>query len=47
MAGQAVHALNNTASQFAADSTTVEVSGLPLTAAFGYMPGLMLGLTKG
>ena len=30
VAGQAVHALNNTASQFAAHSTTVEAAGLPV-----------------
>ena len=29
VAGQAVHALNNAASQFAAHSTTEEVAGLP------------------
>jgi hypothetical protein len=47
IAGQAVHALNNTASQFAAHSTTVEATGLPVAAAFGFMPGLMLGLKRG
>jgi uncharacterized membrane protein (Fun14 family) len=46
VAGQAVHALNNTASQFATHSTTVEAS-LPGAAAFGFLPGLMLGLRKG
>ena len=44
--GQVGHALNNTASQFAAHSTTVEAS-LPVAAAFGFMPGLLLGLRKG
>ena len=44
---QAVHALNNTASQFAAHSTTSEAAtGLPV-AAFGFMPCLLLGLKKG
>ena len=47
VAGQAVHALNNTASQFAAHSSTIEAAGLPVAAAFGFMPGLMLGLRKG
>jgi hypothetical protein len=47
VAGQAIHALNNTASQFAAHSATLETSGLPVAAAFGFMPGLMLGLRKG
>jgi uncharacterized membrane protein (Fun14 family) len=47
VAGQVGHALNNTASQFAAHSSTIEASGLPVAAAFGFMPGLMLGLKKG
>jgi uncharacterized membrane protein (Fun14 family) len=47
VAGQAVHALNNTASQFAAHSSTLQAAGLPVAAAFGFMPGLMLGLKKG
>jgi uncharacterized membrane protein (Fun14 family) len=46
VAGQAVHVLNNTSSQFAAHSTTV-AAGLPVAAAFGFMPGLMFGLRKG
>jgi uncharacterized membrane protein (Fun14 family) len=46
VARQAVHALNNTASQFAAHLTTV-AAGLPVAAAFGFMPGLMFGLRKG
>ena len=46
VAGQVGHALNNTASQFAAHSTTVEAAGLPVAAAFGFMPGLMLGLKE-
>jgi len=44
--GQALHALNNTASQFAANSTTLQISGLPVAAAFGFMPGLMFGLRR-
>jgi uncharacterized membrane protein (Fun14 family) len=47
VAGQVGHALNNTASQLAAHSTTIEPSGLPVAAAFGFMPGLMLGLRRG
>ena len=47
VAGQAVHALNNTASQFAAHSSTVEATGLLVAAAFGFMPGLILGLKRG
>ena len=45
VAGQVGHALNNTASQFAAHSSTIEATGLPVAAAFGFMPGL--GLRKG
>lgn len=40
VAGQAVHALNTTATQFAA-------SGLPVAAIFGFVPGLMVGFKKG
>ena len=50
VAGQVGHALNNTASQYyyiAAHSTTVEAAGLPVAAAFGFMPGLLFGLRKG
>jgi uncharacterized membrane protein (Fun14 family) len=47
VAGQVGHALNNTASQFTPHSTAVEAAGLPIAAAFGFMPGLMLGLRKG
>jgi uncharacterized membrane protein (Fun14 family) len=47
VARQTVHALNNTASQFAAHSVTLESAGLPMAAVFGFMPGLMLGLRKG
>jgi len=38
---------NNTASQFATHSSTIEAAGLPVVAAFGFMPGLLLGLRKG
>jgi hypothetical protein len=44
---QAVHALNNTASQFAAHSSTVAASGLPIAASCGFVPALMFGLKKG
>jgi uncharacterized membrane protein (Fun14 family) len=47
VASQTVHALNNTASQFAAHSNTIETSGLPIAAAFGFMPGLVFGLKRG
>jgi hypothetical protein len=44
---QVVDALNNTATQFSSHSSAVAVSGLPIAAAFGFVPGLMMGLKKG
>jgi len=44
---QVVHALNNTATQFASHPSVVAVSGLPVAAVFGFVPGLMMGLKKG
>ena len=44
---QAVHALNNTATQFASHPSTVAASGLPAAAMFGFVPGLMMGLKRG
>jgi uncharacterized membrane protein (Fun14 family) len=44
---QVVNALNNTAAQFASHPTSVEVSGLPIAAMFGFVPGLMMGLRRG
>src|SRR5438128_8093447 len=45
--GQVVHALNNTATQFAAHSSAVSASGLPIAAAVGFVPGLLMGFKKG
>jgi uncharacterized membrane protein (Fun14 family) len=45
--GQAVHVLNNTASQFAVHSSTIATSGLPVAAGLGFVPGLMVGFKKG
>ena len=45
--GQVGHVLNNTISQFATHSTMVKATGLPVAAAFGFMPGLMFGLKRG
>jgi uncharacterized membrane protein (Fun14 family) len=45
--GQVVHALNNTATQFAAHPSAVTASGLPITAAVGFVPGLLMGFKKG
>jgi len=47
VAGQAIHALNNTATQFAAHSSAIVASGLPVAAMFGFVPGLMVGFKKG
>lgn len=44
---QAIHALNNIASQFAAFNYIRAATGLPVAAAFGFMPCLLLGLKKG
>jgi hypothetical protein len=40
---QVVHALNNTATQFASHPSAVATSGLPVAAMFGFVPGLMVG----
>jgi uncharacterized membrane protein (Fun14 family) len=44
---QVIHALNNTATQFAAHPSTLTASGLPIAATFGFVPGLMMGFKKG
>lgn len=46
VAGQAVHTLNNTATQFATHPSIMTASGLPMAAMFGFVPGLMLGFKK-
>jgi uncharacterized membrane protein (Fun14 family) len=45
--GQVVHALNNTATQFAAHSSAVSAPGLPVAAVVGFVPGLLMGFKKG
>jgi uncharacterized membrane protein (Fun14 family) len=45
--GQVVQALNNTATQFAAHPSSVAASGLPIAAAVGFVPGLLMGFKKG
>jgi uncharacterized membrane protein (Fun14 family) len=45
--GQVVHALNNTATQFAAHPSVVSASGPPIAAIFGFVPGLLMGFKKG
>ena len=44
---QIVNVLNNTATQFASHPSAVAASGLPIAAAFGFVPGLMMGFKKG
>ncbi len=44
---QVVHALNSTATQFAAHPYTLAASGLPIAATFGFVPGLIMGFKKG
>jgi uncharacterized membrane protein (Fun14 family) len=44
---QIVNALDNTATQFASHPPPVAVSGLPIAAVFGFVPGLMMGFKKG
>jgi len=44
VAGQVGNALNNTGIAIAAHSSIVEAAGLPVAAAFGFMPGLISGL---
>src|ERR1700739_3703328 len=44
---QIVNALNNTATQFASHPSVVAASGLPMAEAFGFVPGLMMGLKRG
>ena len=46
--GQVVHALNNPATQFASTHpSAVSASGLPIAAAAGFVPGLLMGFKKG
>jgi hypothetical protein len=47
VAGLAVHALNNTATQFAAHPSAIAATGLPTAAMIGFVPGIMLGFKKG
>jgi hypothetical protein len=44
---QVVHAVNNTATQFAAHPSTLVTSSLPVAAMVGFVPGLMMGFKKG
>ncbi len=44
---QVIHALNNTATQFAAHPSTLTASGLPIATMVGFVPGLAMGFKKG
>ena len=44
---QTFHVLNNTSTQFAVHSSVVAISGLPVAAGVGFVPGLMMGLKRG
>jgi uncharacterized membrane protein (Fun14 family) len=44
---QAMHALNNSASNFQTHPTAIGSVGLPVAAAVGFMPGLVFGLRRG
>jgi hypothetical protein len=44
---QVVNALNNTATQFAAQPSTFGGSGLPISSTLGFVPGLMMRIRKG
>lgn len=46
VAGQAIHALNNTATQFATHPTAILASGPPMAAVLGFVPGIMVGFKK-
>jgi uncharacterized membrane protein (Fun14 family) len=45
--GQIVQALNNTSIQFSSHPSAVSASGLPIVAAVGFVPGLLMGFKKG
>ncbi|HYA84073.1 MAG TPA: FUN14 domain-containing protein [Candidatus Bathyarchaeia archaeon] len=45
--GQAVHAFNNTESQFATHSSTIASSGSPIAARLGFVPALVIGFKRG
>ena len=45
---QTFHVLNSTSAQFAvAHPSVIAISGLPVAAGVGFIPGLMMGLKKG
>jgi hypothetical protein len=40
-------ASRSTSTQFASHPSALAVSGLPIAAMFGFVPGLMMGIKKG
>jgi len=42
-----MHAVKNTASHFQEYPSAIGSLGLPIAAAFGFMPGLIFGLRRG
>ena len=47
MTNQVIHVLNNTTSHFQSHTAEIGSTGLPIAAAFGFMPGLIFGLRRG
>jgi uncharacterized membrane protein (Fun14 family) len=45
--GQIGHAVSDTTSQFATHSFVIAISGLPLAAGIGFVPGLVIGFKRG
>ncbi len=44
---QTFHVLNSTSAQFAVHPSVTAISGLPVAAGVGFVPGLMMGLERG
>lgn len=44
---QTFHVLNNISAQFAAHPSNIAISGIPVAAGVGFVPGLMMGLKRG
>ena len=44
---QAIHTLNDTASQFGTHYSTIGASGLPIGAGSGFVLGLIIGFNRG
>ena len=44
---QMFYVLNSTSTLFAAHPSVIAISGLPVAAGLGFVPGLMMGLRRG